>query len=171
MNETDLIIRTGEKDNLFPPFSARECTQSLTPISQGVLRRTINGVLINLGNKSHRKFHSIISCKDKTPPAFEKLWVGMRLQVGCIQSLTQTISPNLPQIQLEREALSVVLYDQAGKSWPCQVKEKKNVELPAQFPGGFLTYRPCLTMMVKGYQLETDEWGLTVGWRLELEEE
>lgn len=170
MNETDLVLMTAEKENLFPPFSARECTQSLTPISQGILRRTINGALINVGNKTHQKFYSTISCQDKAPPAFEKIWVGMRLHVGCIQSLTQTVAPNLAQIQLERETLSVVLYEQTGKKWPCQLKEKKNVELPVNFPGGFLSYRPWLMMMVKSYHLETDEWGLTVGWKLELEE-
>ncbi len=171
MNETDLILEVVERGSLFSPFSARECTQSLTPIPQDSLRRTINGVLVCVGNKGHHKFQSTISCKDKAPPAFENLWVGTHLKVGCLQSLTQTIPAGASRIFLEREPLRCYAYDPLEKMWPIEKVEGNSVFLSPGCPGGFITYRPWLRMVVKHYHLETDEWEASVGWRLELEEE
>lgn len=170
MNETDLILEGVERRSLFPPFSVRECTQSLTPLPQGILRRTINGTLVCIGNKGHEKFQSMISCKDKSPPAFEKLWVGTHLKVGCIQSLTQAVPVGASNISLGRDPLSCHAYDPLGKMWAIEKVEKNCVFLSPGFPGGFITYRPWLMMIVKHYHLETDEWGASVGWHLELEE-
>ncbi|MBL8677145.1 MAG: hypothetical protein JNJ47_06985, partial [Alphaproteobacteria bacterium] len=49
MSETELTIEIIGKGNFFAPYSARECTQTLTPIPQGSLRRTINGKLVWVG--------------------------------------------------------------------------------------------------------------------------
>ena len=169
--ETDLTLEVLEKGNSLPPFSARECTQTLTPISQGALRRTINGILVSVGNGGHRKFQSTISCKDKASPALDGVWQGSRLKVGCLQSMTQTVPQGTPRVQLERDALSLHLYDGQGKVWTVSEAENRWVSVPLEFPGGFITYRPLLIMIVKNYHLETDEWGLSVGWVLELEEQ
>ena len=67
MLETDLTLEIIGHGNGLAPFSSRECTQTLSPISQGVLRRTINGVLVCVSSKGHRKFESTISCKDQAP--------------------------------------------------------------------------------------------------------
>jgi len=168
--ETDLTLEIIGKGNSLPPFSARECIQTLTPISHGTLRRTINGTLVCIGNEGHRKFQSTISCKDRVPPAFEGFWKGTLLKVGCIQSLTQPVPQGTERVQLEREALSLHLYERSGKTWPIKEVGNQFVSLLAEFPGGFITYRPLLTMFVKNYHLETDEWGLSVGWTLELVE-
>lgn len=170
MKETNLIIEIMGRGNVIPPFAARESTQTLTPISQGILRRTVNGNLVCVSHKGHRKFQSTIVCKDKTSPAFEGLWVGDILKVRCIQQMTQCVSQGVDKIQLEREASSLYLYDSSKKLWPIEQKEGLWVFLPLDFPGGFITYHPYLMMIVKSYHLETDEWGLTVGWKLELEE-
>ncbi len=171
MNETDLTIEIMGKGHALSPFSARECTQTLTPLPQGSLRRTINGSLVSVGHKGHQKFQSTISCKDKASPAFECLWKGTLLKVGCIQSLTQTVHEGISRVQLEREPITLHLYDNHGKIWPAEKGEDRRVSFSSDFPGGFITYRPLLTMVVKNYHLETDEWGLTVGWSVELEEE
>lgn len=171
MNESDLSLEIVGKGNALAPFSARGCTQTLSPLTQEVLRRTINGVLISVGNGGHRKFKSTISCKDKAPPAFDGLWNGTLLKVGCIQSMTQAIPRNSQKIRLEREALSLHLYESSGKTWPVRKEQDRWVSISLGFPGGFLTYQPLLFMMVKNYYLETDEWGSCVGWTLELEEE
>jgi len=171
MRETDLTLEIIGKGNSLAPFSARECSQTLSPISQDILRRTINGVLVSVGHRGHQKFQSTISCKDKAPPAFEGMWKGTRLKVGCLQPMTQIVSAQSKKVQLEREALSLHLYEQSGKAWPIDSPQDRWVSIPQNFPGGFLTYRPVLIMIVKNYTFETDEWGLTVGWKLELEEE
>lgn len=171
MNETELRIEIIGKGNILTPFSAREITQTLTPISQGTLRRTINGILVCVGSTGHRKFSSTISCKDKSVPAFEGLWKGTLLKVGCIQTLTQLILKGTQKIQLEREALSLYFVDVAGKVWPVEKPKDRWLLIPHDFPGGHVSYCPWLMMRVVHYRLETDEWGLTVGWILELEEE
>lgn len=171
MNETDLKLEIIGQGNAIAPFSGRECTQTLAPISQGVLRRTINGALVCVSQEGHRKFQSTISCKDKAPPAFDGLWKGTLLRVECIQTMTHLVPPYHEKVQLEREALSFKLYEYSGKTWGCDKLQDRWMTIPDQFPGGFLTYRPLLKMVVKNYFLETDEWGLSVGWTLELEEE
>jgi hypothetical protein len=167
MSETDLIL----EGRLFPPFSARECIQSLTPLPQGILRRTLGGTLVHVGTGGPPKFQSTIHCKDRAPPAFEGLGIGGRLKVGCIQSLTQIVAEGTSQVRLEREAVTCHLYDSSGKTWPLERPTGQEITLLSDFPGGFVTYRPWLMMRVKTYHLETDEWGMAVGWTLELEEE
>lgn len=171
MTETNLTLEIIGNGNVLAPFSSRECTQTLTPISQGVLRRTINGILVCVSPGGHRKFASTISCKDKAPPAFDGMWIGTLVKVGCIQTMTHVVMGSSSKIQLEREALSLHLYEYSGKTWTPEKMQDRWVFIPYDFPGGFLTYRPELIMVVKNYFLETDEWGLTVGWKLELEEE
>lgn len=171
MNETDLKLEIIGKGNSLGPFSARGCTQTLSPLSQNILRRTINGDLVRIENWGHRKFVSTISCKDKAPPGFDGLWRGSLLKVGCIQSLTHVVPPENQKVQLEREPITLHLYEYSGKKWPVKKEKNRWVEIPEEFPGGFLNYRPELRMVVQSYFLETDEWGLSVGWRLELEEE
>lgn len=171
MSETDLILESLGHPIFFPPFSARDCVQSLTPIPQENLRRTLNGELICLKNQGYRKFQSTITCKDKVPPAFEGLWIGTRLKVGCIQSLTHPVLPGNPYAQMERDAVTCHLHDLSGKEYPLKKSETLLVSIPSDFPGGFITYRPWLKMIVKNYHLETDEWNLSVEWKLDLEEE
>ena len=171
MSETDLRLEIMERGNILTPFSAREVTQTMSPIPQGTLRRTINGALVCVGDTGHRKFSSIISCKDMCAPAFEGLWKGTLLKVGCVQHLTQLILKGTQKVQLEREPLSLHFMEISGKVWPAKKPKDRWLLIPDDFPGGHISYRPWLIMRVKNYHLETDEWGLTVGWTLELEEE
>ncbi|MBS0272282.1 MAG: hypothetical protein JSR85_06510 [Proteobacteria bacterium] len=171
MKETDLTLEIVGRGSSLPPFSARECTQTLTPLPQGSLRRSINGTLIWIGNKGYQKYRSTISCKDKACPSLDGVWKGTLLRVGCLQTLTQTILKDTLQLQLEREPTSFYIYDKNGKLWPGEKRDSRWLALSPKFSGGFITYHPLLMMIVKDYTLETDEWGLSVRWTLELEEE
>ena len=168
MSETELTLEIIGKGNFFAPYSARECIQTLIPIPQGSLRRTINGKLVWVGQTTHRKFRSTLTCKDKAPPAFDGLWRGDKVNVKCLQTLTQAISQESQEITLEREPASIRLYDYKGKIWQAPIE--RHFSLPDSFSGGFVTYAPYLSMMVENYTLEVDEWGLTVHWILELVE-
>jgi hypothetical protein len=170
MNETDLRLEIIGQGNSLGPFSSRECIQTLSPLVPDSLRRTINGNLVSVRHPGHRKFKSTISCKDKAPPAFAGLWKGSILKVGCLQSLSHIVPAHTQQIQVERTPLSLSLVDYSGKQWTAQHLKEQWVAIPPKFPGGFLLYRPELIMAVQNYFLETDEWGATVGWQLELEE-
>ena len=170
MSETDLVIEGMGQHSPFPRFSARECSQTLMPLPSGSLRRTINGELVRVGGRTHQKFCSIITCKDQTTPAFGNFWAGAYVKVGCIQTLTQSIPALASSVVLERDPLKVCVQDTKGVEILNPRYEGKTVFLPPDFPGGFVTYNPWLEMLVKTYRLETDEWGATVGWTLELEE-
>lgn len=169
MMSTDLKLEYAGQP-LIPPFSARECQQTLTPIPQDIMRRTVNGDLVCVNKGEHKKFLSTIRCKDKAPAAFDGIWKGIVLKVGCIQSMTQHVAPEALSVQMDRDGFDHHLFDYRGLVWPATPAQNRWISISPGFSGGFITYKPILLMMVKKYVLETDEWGLSVGWTLDLEE-
>ena len=167
---TDLSLEIINQGNLITPFSARECRQTLTTIPQAVFRRTVNGELKCVNSAGHKKFQSTIQCKDRAPPAFDGAWKGVTLKVNCIQYVTHIVPAESVSIQVDREGVDHTLFDNKGKIWSATPTQNRWVSIQPSFPGGFLTYKPILMMMIKSYTLETDEWGLTVGWTLDLDE-
>lgn len=167
--ETDLILSVGG----LPPLSARGCVQELMPVNNGTFRRTINGTLLHLGHTL--KYRSVITCEDKTSLATHGLMPGSLVRVGCIQRLWQKVNGD-EKIILEREAIegSVAAVDSNQQPITIRQVAGQSVDLmPFAIPNdgdSFITYRPWLTMRVINYSLITHEWGVKVGWRLELEE-
>ena len=128
-----------------PPYSARGASQTLEPIQAAQqLRRTINGELIDLSRPEFRKYRSTISCADQQPPAIDGVWPGQILTVGCIAELSYRTSGGAPS----RPVVS-------GSS---------------RTEGDYTLYRPSLTMRVVSFSQDTDEYGATVSWSIELEE-
>lgn len=171
MSETALTLEIIDKGSILTQFCTRECTQTLSLLPQGVLKRTINGNLVYVGRTGHQKYESQISCKDKAVPALSGVWKGTLLNVGCLQWLTQIILPGESHISLERPAVAVRVFDHEERTYPPRRLDGKSVFLESSFPGGYIAYRPALKMIVRSYTLETNEWGLSVGWNLDLEEE
>lgn len=126
-----------------PPYSARELSQTLQPISgAGNMRRTVNGELVDLSASQFRKYQSTISCSDQQSPALEDIWPGMTLTVDCVAELaykTATGSAHRTVVATRTE-------------------------------GAFTFYRPRLVMKVVDYQISVDEYGAEVGWSLDLQE-
>lgn len=128
-----------------PPWSARGASQTLEPIEAArQLRRTVNGDLIDLSRPEFRKYRSTISCADQQPPAVDGVWPGQVLTIGCLAELSYKTSGGTPA----RPAVS-------GSS---------------RTEGDYTVYRPSLTMRVVSFSQDTDEYGATVSWSLELEE-
>ena len=69
-------------------FSCRGLTMELTPIgsNQG-LRRSINGVLLDLTAVQFHKYSASISCEDQEAPELTDIWQGKILTVTCIPGL------------------------------------------------------------------------------------
>lgn len=127
------------------PAAIRGATQTLDPIDQSVqLRRTINGTLVDLSDSTFRKYRSTISGNDQLPPAFDGIWPGQQVLVECIAELSYKTSGGTPS----RDVVS-------GSS---------------RTDGNFTFYRPELTMRVVSFTQDTDEYGASVSWSLELEE-
>jgi hypothetical protein len=148
-NEMTLLALTGIG---IPPFSARGITQTLEPIDAAVVqRRTINGVLVDLGQSEFRKYLSSLSCADMTSPAFNEVVIGTILTVDCIPELSVAGTLPTPHSSWTGNARPIV---------PGSLRERD----------GFIFYRPRLTMMVVGHSVEKDEFGAVVTWSLDLEE-
>lgn len=166
--ETELSISIGG----FPPFSARGCEQELMPIIQGEFHRTVNGDLIYLGEDTHTKYKSTITCKDKTAIATDGIYRGSEIKLGCIQRLWQKISPNQNFVTLDKMPVGDSVFAIDSDNFPIQIIETQNqtVELKTPHNGGFICYRPLLNMRITQYKLNTNEWGIKVGWQIECEE-
>jgi hypothetical protein len=128
-----------------PPYSARGITQTLAPIASAAsLRRTINGSLVDLSASQFRKYASTISCTDQQHPALNGVWPGLQVTVDCVCELSYLTS--------------------GGSADRTVVPSTSRVE------GAYTFYRPRLTMRVMAYDIQTDEYGASVGWSLQLEE-
>lgn len=129
-----------------PPYSCRGATQTLEPIAASqMLRRTVNGLLINLAPIQFQKYTSTISAADVNPPAIDGAWSGRALTVDCVSELSYLTAGGAP----ERNVV-------AGSS---------------RVEGDFTFYRPRLQMLLVHFRASTDEWGAVVTWSLTLEEE
>lgn len=166
--ETELSISIGG----LPPFSARGCEQELTPIIQGEFHRTINGDLIYLGEDTHTKYKSLITCNDKTVIATDGLHRGNEIQLGCIQRLWQKVAPDQKEIILDKIPVPGSVYAIDNNSATIEIvnEDGRKVMLTEPNNGGFVCYRPLLSMRIIQYKLRTNEWGVKVGWQIECEE-
>lgn len=129
-----------------PPYSARGLHQTLQPISGSTqLRRTVNGVLADVGDPLFRKYASTITGNDIDPPAIDGVWGGLQLTVDCIAELSVAESTD-------------------------PVFGRPLASAPARSEAGFLFYRPRLVMLVTDFNVNRDEWGDATSWTLNLEE-
>jgi hypothetical protein len=162
-----------------PPLAARGCTQTLTPLQHGEMRRTVNGTLEHIGQNKHFKYRSVITCEDKASPCLEGLWRGQEVEVGCLVRLHQAMKHTERgyETTLLRPPVegSVVAHDAGVGGFEIEVHGQDILipmsELsPTPAKPVFVSYAPQLRMRVISFQIKTDEWGAKVGWSLELEE-
>lgn len=83
--ETDLTLG----DIVIPAGAARGITQTLNIVNNGVLRRTVNGTLLDLTRDQNRKFESKVSVSDLITPTLAGIWKGMEILVGCLAKIRQ----------------------------------------------------------------------------------
>ena len=166
MPETDLTLSCGG----LPPWSSRNCTQELQPIATGELRRTVNGELLYTGLKSYEKYWSLIKCRDRAPLAFDSLWCGQEMTVGCIQRLWQPISGKSCVLARDYVQDSIVMTDEKGQPLKVQNQDARKLEWEGSIERGFISYCPLLKTRVVSFGYDTDEWELEVSWFLKVEE-
>ena len=166
--ETELTINIGG----LPPFSARGCEQELIPINQGDFHRNINGDLIYLGDDTHTKYKSLVKCSDKAAIATDGLYRGREIELGCIQRLWQKFEPNQRELHLDKIPVSGSIYAYNENKTEIRILQSagRRVQLETPHSGGFICYRPKLIMRIVQYSLNTNEWGIKVGWQMECEE-
>lgn len=168
MSDTNLIFDISG----FPPESARNCVQELSPIPNGEFRKSLNGDLMFLATSERRRYRSVITCRDVNTPIIDKLWIGSQLHIGCIQNLWQSFKPGETKITLIRPAVagSINAVNNFGEPIPFKLIDNE-LHLYAQNDSEvFVCFRPWLTMRVISFKMTTDEWNISGGWTLELEE-
>jgi hypothetical protein len=159
----------------FPSLSARGCDQTLEPIPQGELRRSVNGDLHFLGNVAALKYRSTIRCADQNSFSLNNEWVGSCVKVGCIQplwfqgktepngkiTLPKAVRPGLfKTCSAEGKFLNSYLVGPATLN--CEEEPGKLVEV---------CYYPLLTMYIKHFTFQSAEWEIDRNsWTLDLEE-
>jgi hypothetical protein len=128
-----------------PPYASRGLTQTLEPIDQSKqTRRTVNGSLKDISSVQFRKYKSTITCTDQQSPGLDGIWPGMAVTVSCVEELSYKTSGGSP--------------------------ERPVVTDSSRTDGDWTFYRPELEMRVISYSMQTDEYGASVGWQLDLEE-
>lgn len=141
-NDTTLLTVSGDD---LPPYSVRGIKQTIEPIQAAAnLHRTVNGEMLDFSASQFRKYKTTITCEDVQPPAFDNVWPGDALTIGCVAELSYKTVGGTPQ----RTAVS-------GSS---------HVE------GDYTFYRPQLSVIVTSKSQETDEYGASNPWTLEAEE-
>jgi hypothetical protein len=157
----------------FPPLSARGCVQELRPVQQTNFKRNIYGDLVQLGQDFLLKYQTTIHCEDKTTLTTDGLIPGNIVDVACIQQLWEKIPENSREIKLSRSPVndSITCLNHQQEIIPIDGVDGTRVTLSTtQNSPSFITYRPLLRMMVKDFKLNTNEWGMICGWRVDLEE-
>jgi hypothetical protein len=169
MNDIKLIIEGGGSE---PLFSAINCTQELALVKQGVLTRTVNGVMVFLGHTEHQKYTTKIQGRDPQAPALEALWRGREVFVHCVQFLTQEIAPGVDEVVLSKLPCpqSIRVFSQSGES-PFHLTSNSTIRLDAiSSCKRFVRYRPLLKMMVVDVWMNLQEKQKNIEWVLTLEE-
>lgn len=156
-----------------PPFSSRNCRQTLTPIAKKLCHRTINGRLIYTGKSTHHKYRSTIQGDDQTVPGLSQLWVGSDVSVSCIQVIWENLLPandalfhptkpfvpgTLRAYTLDGQEISVVeIGTDALRIEPIEDSVR-------------VCYCPVLQMKLVNFDFSVQEWAQSSHWSLEFEE-
>ena len=157
-------------DIYFPVGSARGISQSLEMVSNGDMRRTVNGNLRDLTRTQNRKFESSINASDTESPAVQNLWRGQELVVECIQPFRQSVSPASATATLIRTHVPSTVFGRKADNSIVAVTSV--VAFLATFPEPVIMveFRPILTMLISDISVDKDEYGAIEGWSVDLEE-
>lgn len=145
---------SGEDGLVLPPYSARNLTQTLTPVGGAsgsdafgsLIRESVNGELINMFPAQFRKYQSVIGCTELHTPCLNDAYIGQIVTVECCAELSYPVGGTA-----QRPVVS-------GSD-----REENH----------FIFYRPSLVMMVTGITNSFEEWritGLGYTWSINLRE-
>lgn len=153
----------------FPPFSCRNAKQTITPITWGEFRRTVNGDLRYVGLDAFHKYKSVIECEDEVLPPFHQGWIG---QDVCLHSLGTITEHHTVSVKND-----LCLHRQAAElSVKCAYEIRSVEGNTVTFEGDMrgqticLSYRPILHVKITKFAMKDHEWDNVSGWVLETEE-
>ena len=157
----------------FPPFSTGNCSQTLMPLNQQKVWRTINGEAITGEIRQPNKYKTFISGYDVNLPCFGAISIGSKVFIECIQRLwVQMDADGRGIIDKNPVEESVVALDD-NKNLYELIREDDRIFMlrdKGDKEAIFLGYKPCLEMIVTGLRIENEEWGKGYKWELQAEE-
>lgn len=167
-DETVLVIG----DLFFPVGAGRGITQTLTPLDNGRLRRTVNGQLIDTTRAANRKFSSSITCTDMDSPSLAGVWKGTEFTIECIAELNQLVSPAADTVTLIRNAVPASIFGITAGGDRIAPSSFDDETFEAVFAEDVIAvnFRPILDMRVTDFSIDEDEYGAETAWNLGLEE-
>jgi hypothetical protein len=141
VNYTDLVL-----DPIgVVPYSARGLDQTVAPIAQSaVMKRTVLGDLDNVASEVFQLYKSTITCDDLNVPGLDGIFAGTTVTVDCIFELS---------------------YKTSGGS-----ASRTVITGSSRTEGAFTFYRPRLVMKIVDFNYRKSDWGVNVGWQMDLEE-
>lgn len=129
------------------PFSVRGINQSLDLISAALnFRRTVNGKLIKISPPQFTKYKTSVTCTDMDSPAITGRALGA---VVVFDSVVELSYVTLGGLGPER---AVVLGSE-------------------RIQGDLTFYRPQMTMIIISVSVNKNEWGASVSYQIDMEEE
>src|SRR5258707_10377 len=86
---TILTMSVVGGSDILPFYSAHQITQTLKPIgASNSQRETVNFERVDLSLAKSKKYSSRISARTIRPPAFDKVFPGTKVLVGCAKLLS-----------------------------------------------------------------------------------
>jgi len=168
----ETVLKFG--DIALPTGSSRFISQTLQPIDNGDVRRTVNGNLRDMTRDENRKFEGQLSSTDQATPALAGVWKGSIHIVECVKKFRDNLSPAAAAVTLIRDPVvgSVFGYvaDPCEKVLPDTVGGVGNRDITFPQDVDYIEYRPILTMMVLANSINEDEAAAEEGWQIDLEE-
>lgn len=150
-------------------------SETLAPINNGDLRRSINGDLVDLTRPENRKFELSINGGDSASPALIGIWRGTLIDpVIPVSKLRDNLSPAGTAITLQRKPLlgSIVGYVAATceKVTPDTVGGVDNKDITFLTNVDYVEYRAELSMRVVDISFDSDEYAATESFSITLQE-
>lgn len=168
----ETVLKLG--DIPLPAGSSRFISQTLQPIDNGDVRRTVNGNLRDMTRFENRKFESQLSSTDQATPALGGLWKGSEVLVECMKKLRDPVVPAGQATTLIRDPVvdSVFGYvaDPCEKIIPDSVGGVGNRDITFLQDVDYVEYRPIINFMVLANSINEDEPAAEEGWQIDLEE-
>lgn len=169
-DETLLILG----DIPLPIGSSRFISQTLQPIDNGDVRRTVNGSLRDMTRDENRKYESQISSTDQATPALGGLWKGQTVLVECVKKLRDKIVPAGTAVTLHRDPVVASVFGYTAfpcvKVAPLSVAGVGNRDITFSSPVDYVEFRPIMDFMVLANSVNEDEANAEEGWTIDLEE-
>lgn len=169
-DETNITIGTIN----IPKGAGIGISETLQPVDNGALRRSINGDLKDLTRPENRKFEYSISGGDSASPALAALWKGSIIN-GVIPVIKMRDNLDTPGLAItltrEPDPATVIGYTAAcEKVTPDTIGGTDNKDITFLTNVDYVEYRAIFDFMVVSNSVDADEYAATEGWQIDFAE-